>query len=718
MEKLAAAGVLAAALLVAGCSGAGFGTVGPTNTTSGNGNPGGSTPVTAKASNTALFQPLQGILPFPTDLYFAGSTDGTLNIQPANQLSPNQAALNALDGFSTTAVIRASFGGALDPASLANPGSVIVLQVTTDNTTKATVGVVQPLQPGVDYTVGVGPETGVGNSILEIRPTHPLMPSTCIQNGQFLGANCKTGNGYLVFLTTGITVGGQAAKPDTDYANIKAALPSCAAITDTSLNNICKLVGAHLQIARNAIPQLDPANIVLSFSFTTQSINDTLAVVAQQIQAAPAPPPIKVQPTGLTTKDLVPQLPAGSANVYVGTLQLPYFLSRTSPLTEYWHAPAFPLDTTSTFTTRFNPAPKATEVLSVPVLLTVPKGATKPATGWPLVIFQHGITGNRTNMVPLGEAFAQAGFAVIAIDLPLHGITDPKNPLYASAASPFYAHLGMPATGSIERTFDLDVMNNTSQAPGPDGVIDSSGSHFINLASLLTSRDNLREATADLLALAKAVTNLDVDGDGTADIDPNNVHFVGHSLGAITGATFLGLNTSVSTATLAMPGGGIASLLRQSPTFGPAVTAGLQSQSQGLLVPGTTLFEEFFRDAQTVVDSGDPWNYMTAAVGLHRMHLIQVVGSSTSPPDQVIPNFATQRLIDFGMLKRVPAAGVAPDLTNGLRVYVNFTAGSHASILDPTSSLAATAEMQKETVTFAASQGTALPPPDATVVQP
>src|SRR5437879_908968 len=146
MGKLVAAAVLAAALLCDGCSGSGYGSVGPTNTASGNGNPGGGTQIAQKSTSTALFQPLQGILPFPTDLYFAGSTDGTLNIQPANALMPNQAALNALDGFSTTAVIRERFGGALNPASF-TAASIIIVPVITDHLTKATTAVLAAPPP-------------------------------------------------------------------------------------------------------------------------------------------------------------------------------------------------------------------------------------------------------------------------------------------------------------------------------------------------------------------------------------------------------------------------------------------------------------------------------------------------------------------------------------------------------------------------------------------
>jgi len=66
---------------------------------------------------------------------------------------------------------------------------------------------------------------------------------------------------------------------------------------------------------------------------------------------------------------------------------------------------------------------------------------------------------------------------VVAVDLPLHGITNQSDALYATGANPLYAGLGLPASGSIERTFDFSTV---------PGVIDPSGLHFINLASLLT----------------------------------------------------------------------------------------------------------------------------------------------------------------------------------------------------------------------------------------
>src|SRR5215470_15544371 len=116
MDGLRLAASLAAAIFLAACSG-GDGSVGRTTPVRRQNPPAAVIPLPGQPTTAALFRPSQGILPYPTDLYFAGSTDGTLNFQPDNALQPSQAAVNALDGFSTTAVIRARFSGPLNPAS-------------------------------------------------------------------------------------------------------------------------------------------------------------------------------------------------------------------------------------------------------------------------------------------------------------------------------------------------------------------------------------------------------------------------------------------------------------------------------------------------------------------------------------------------------------------------------------------------------------------------
>lgn len=742
MRNLTAAGILAVALLAGGCT-THNDAIGTTDTSALNGNPGGSTPPPQSGAATAYFNPATGQLPYPTDLYFAGSTDGALNIQPPNATWPNQAFLNNLDGYSTTAAIRENFSTALNPATF-TPATVIIVPVTTDNTTKATTGVLgAPLTLGVDFSAALANDAGVGPTILEITPLHPLMPSTCIGGGQFLGANCKTGTGYLVFLTNGIAdASGNPAQPDSDYALIKAALasggPTCPGITDATLNGICQLTGAHLAIAAALAQQipalansLNPANIVLSFSFTTESTTDTLELLS----ATTKPTTIKANPTPITTAQVNPALP-GHANIYVGVLTIPYYLSKTAPLTAWWQAPPFPLDMTSTKVTRYNPLPVPTQNLLIPVLITVPNAASKgggtpPAGGWPVLIFQHGITRNREDMFGVADSFADAGFVVAAIDLPLHGVTSTSDPFYATAANPLYAGLGLPAAGSIERTFDLALINPPA--------IDPSGSHAINLTSPLTERDGLREGAIDLVTFARTLPSLSLGAAGA--ISATGVHYLGHSLGAIEGTVFLGVATAadVSTGTLANPGGILSNILTTSPSFAPTVNAGLAAQG---VLPETTIYNQFFRDHQTIIDAGDPVNYVALATAQHPIHLLQVVGAGTPPagcspaaplgcPDQVVPNPTTQALITAstygpagaaGTLTRIKSPTTAPPVAvlgpaGGFRAFVNFVNGDHGSIIDDVVPLV-TEEMQGEAISFALSGGAEIVINVPPVIQP
>ncbi len=702
-RHLFAAAALIAALALVGCSksssdGTG-GTIGATNTASGNNNPNGGT-TAARSDFRALFVApvtVNGVtaapvLPFPTDLFFSGSTDGTLNL-PANSLQPGVSAVNALDGYSTTATISVRFSSAIDPTTL-TAANVRVVRVNIDNATKATIGVGGLLTLGTDFSATVNPDPTTGGANLLITPLKPLLPSS--------GA---TNVGYLVVLTNGIrSASGAAANADTDFETIKAALPTCTSITNSTLNGICRLTAAQFQIA--GAVGVTTASIIQSFSFSTQNTRDTMNILAAQVAGGPARP-IAARPTGLTTAQALAGL-AGKANVWAGTLQVPYYLSRSAPLTASWTGNPSPLDANSRFLTRFNPVPVLTESLTVPVLYTVPNataasGGVKPGTGWPVVIFQHGISGNRTQMLAIADAMADAGFLVAAIDQPLHGLTDATNPLYALPANPLYGGTAPAGATSYERTFDLDLVNNaTSAPPGGDGR-DPSGTHFINLASLLTSRDNLRQAATDLLTLTRAIPALDLNGDTVADIDANKIYFVGISLGGIVGTTYAGLPSGLRAAVASVPGGGIAQLLNDSPSFGPVIRGGLAAQG----LPSTAM-PQFFRDAQAAVDAGDPLNYVTSAVALRPYMVQQVTG------DTVVPNNATQRLYTAASIVRYGTVG-----TNAAsRGWVNMIAGSHGSLLSPAASLAATVEMQTQAVTFLASDGAIIRITNGAVVQP
>ena len=340
--------------------------------------------------------------------------------------------------------------------------------------------------------------------------------------------------------------------------------------------------------------------------------------------------------------------------------------------------------------------PKATGTQTVPLLMTFPNansGRTKPAAGWPLVIFQHGITRNRTDMFAVAGTLAAQGFAVVAIDLPLHGLTSTANPFYVGN-TPF---------GAIahERTFDLDLSNNSTGAAGPDGAIDPSGSYFINLGSLLTSRDNLRQGEADLLQLSRAAS-------GFPNVDASKISFVGQSLGSIVGTVFLANDPTVNVGVLSVPGGGIARLLDASPSFGPRIHAGLAAAG---LVQGTPSYDAYFAATQTVIESGDPINFAAGTAG-KRILVHEVIGGGDVLPDQVIPNTVAGAPLS-GTEPLIAALGLSPIFEStfanndpaGLRGATRFLQGEHGSLLDPTDFPAATVEMQSEMASFLVTGG-------------
>ncbi|MBX3726519.1 MAG: Ig-like domain-containing protein [Xanthomonadales bacterium] len=666
---------------------------------------------------TARFDPGAGVLPFPSNLLLSGTTDLTLNppVANPNNFADPAVALSALDGFSTVAPWSMSWSVRPNPATLVAGQSVRLFEVTLTGPGGGVTGVVRELAPQ-EFVVALSPTDTTGRT-LAIVPTVPLKQVTS----------------YMAVITNGVTdANGNDATPDQTYFLAKRTTPVCngAQVLDPlipptscpSLEGLRQLVNS--QEAAAASRGIPRDRIVLSFVGTTQSITPVLQAVKSTVQ----PRAHQLAPTGLTTANVGLPLPP-VADLWIGFIELPYYLeapeagnpqTNTRVLTGFWQAnpgayvPPFNglgLNPTSTNLTFANPFPRVKSSQRVPVLVTVPNansGRSKPAAGWPVVIFQHGIRGNRSQALPLAATLAAQGFVTVAIDLPLHGLP-PSSPL-AIGNSPFGAV-------ARERTFDVDLLpNDGSPCPGgapvcPDGQVDASGTHFVNLGSLLTSRDNLRQGEVDLLSLAATIPQFNLDGAAGADTDGSRIAFAGLSLGGIVGTPFLALSDTVSTGFLSVPGGGIARLLEGSQTFGPSIRAGLAAAG---VQPGTPNFDQFLLITQTVIDSGDPinWGFVTAT---NRVLLHQVAG------DTVVPNAVPGAPLS-GTEPMIRVLGLAPITATtqnaaGIRGAVRFNAGDHGSLLNPAASMAVTAEMQGQAASFIASNGTAVLVQNTSVIQ-
>ncbi|MGY1512803.1 VolA/Pla-1 family phospholipase [Aeromonas hydrophila] len=382
---------------------------------------------------------------------------------------------------------------------------------------------------------------------------------------------------------------------------------------------------------------------------------------------------------------------------------------------------------------RFNPLPMLEEVQSVPMRVFA-KDALNTITD--VIIYQHGVTSVKENAyaLALGQIYAgmQAGkkVALVVIDHPLHG------------------ERGFALSGSMATV-------TTSENPTP----------YLNLSYLTVARDNLKQSVADLLGLRLAVGLANAKGAlGVAGI---KVHFLGHSLGAISGTNLLAVANQpignaqadalfkFDTGGLAMPGGGIAPLLLNSPTFGPTIKMGVLTSGSAELKAGFTAYapncktavptcfvNEFLPSlsttqqaaaastlqsysfaAQSVLDSADPINLGSGILSSFPLFATEIVGDGAlSLSDQVIPNSiasaplgGTEPLFKVLALQPLTATGAASH--NAAR----FVAGGHSSLLAPDENFDpsgdVTTEMQSQFASFFMSGGTAVKVTDSSLLK-
>lgn len=681
---------------------------------------GGSTKLVAP-----VFAPGNGELPIPNDVLFSGTTDLTLNIptEDPTDMSNPQNAISALDGWSTHAPFSIEFRGAIDGSTVVPGQTVRVFKVSVDRPeaipgtgipapTGPVTGIEAELQAGVDFVAVPASATSVG-----VVPLRPLTPQ----------------GSYMVVVTNGISdTNGNPVISDAQFSIVKSPDPIDPGSATAGLEPLRQLTQAMLAASTSA--GIDRDNVVLTYQFTVQSVANALVTANNayvQVAADAGLRPASSFSSLFT--DTAPFTGIGAANLYKGEVTLPYLLTAptlenpTAVLNSPWvgadqiPTPQGPIANplAGAPITYANPLAQKTGDETVPLLVSLPKdpGCAKP---YPVMIFQHGITSNRTAMLGIADTMAGACTAVVAMDLPLHGIAA-DNPVHLGLQQASGGAIGIfegYTPGDVrERTFGVDYIDNTTSAPGPDGTPDSSGAHTINLTNLVVSRDNLRQAVLDLLVLEEAIPAMDVDGDTQPDFDANNISFMGHSLGGIAGSKYIGLTDKVKVSVQATTSGSIAQMLDGSASFSPRIRAGLAAAS-GVPVDDpafeSAVLKPFLFAAQTVVDSGDPVNYATLAQALDIPTLALQVQN-----DQVVPN----QVAGAPLAGSIPHAALfgLPTLTESTatdRAFLKYVSGDHASPLSPSADAAVTVSMQTAIANFIASGGTQVVVSDPSLVEP
>jgi hypothetical protein len=221
-----------------------------------------------------------------------------------------------------------------------------------------------------------------------------------------------------------------------------------------------------------------------------------------------------------------------------------------------------------------------------------------------VLVFQHGLGGQRRDMMAIANTAARRGYAVAAIEAVLL------------------------ATRSLDANARGDkkseVARSGSTYTGPDGFIDqaddaigASGSTdlFGGLFRQAAMRDQFRQSVLDhitLLHLLQSSPSLDPLMAG-AKIDGTRVAYMGSSLGGILGSMIAGIEPGHSAYILNVPGAGVFGELAPNSPMISGLLTGAAALFFGLRKAQTPPHHPLSQIMQHLFDGGDPIAYVGSA---------------------------------------------------------------------------------------------------------
>jgi len=494
--------------------------------------------------------------PFPTDIFTVA--DHTHNTgRRVNLPYPNCAVrvsdcedldvINTLDGFGLQTRISIPFDGEIDPATVTNE-TVFVISLSST---------LPSGDPG-------GRIIGINQIVWD-----PATLTLHVEVNDLLDQYRR----YAVIVTRGVRdPSGAAVEASEAFHQFRHDL-NFGQTHDPELKDYRKKLLDGLMAARAVgIPESD---IVTASVFTTQTITSVMERIRDQIKAGTPQPAnfllgsdggeravfnradvtsiawrqqTRQNPPGFTTVPLdlaiLEVVPGAVATIAHGIY--------TSP--DYQVHPGEYIPAVGTLTG----TPEVQSYNNIYFSLFLPAGP-KPAAGWPVAIVGHG-GGSSRHLVPGGLAskLASHGIATIGITAPGFGF-GPQGTLTINFTGG--SSLTIPDGG---RGVDQDgngVIGNTegSVAAPPR-------------AWTIGERDFNQQMVVDLMQLVRVIeVGMDVDGNGTPDLDPGRIYYQGLSAGAMYGTIFLALEPSVYAAVMTFPGG----LTPEHARWAPVRRAGL-----------------------------------------------------------------------------------------------------------------------------------------------
>ncbi|OEY66375.1 hypothetical protein [Marinobacter sp. X15-166B] len=449
-------------------------------------------------------------------------------------------------------------------------------------------------------------------------------------------------------------------------------------------------------------------------------------------------PALEQNPTGVPGAEI-------NIRVYEGEITLPYFQAVAAAgdgsqlKTTSWQPADFSADPELTpapsdrISYRFPFAGKTADTV-VPIVVAAPPATEAPPPGgYPVIIYQHAVTQDRSAILPMATAAgltciatrASASpddcFVTVGIDQPLHGIFEEDGG--AVGLSPISTQAGASAEAT-ERHFGF-AADAELNAVAAAGLTDpESGSLFLNFANYANTRDNMRQSALDLLnvnaslrAIQTAIGECSSCANTVLSLNLGKVYFMTHSLSGmggvavphVTNAAIAAGNSELNTinaSTFFNTGGNFSRLVENSQSVAPRLLPVLDEASDGLLAQGRTELNIYFNVLQAQLDSVDPTAYAPFYKG-QPVLLTEIAGDpedADKPTDNTVPNAADEAgalgplattIAETGFVIRgenMPLAGTDPlaavmgaaaiqaaAADNTLPVITRYTEGAHGN---------------------------------------
>ena len=331
-------------------------------------------------------------------------------------------------------------------------------------------------------------------------------------------------------------------------------------------------------------------------------------------------------------------LDLGILQVVPGSIQTIGYASFESP--QYVTRPDAILPAVDTLAE--TPPVQGSETVYLTVLL--PSG-TRPAGGWPVAIVAAPAGTSRNVGAHLLAAFnAAQGIATIGITSPGSAF-GPESTLTVNLA----------AGGSLTfreggRSYDQDGNNFIGGAEGSAAAPPFTWT--------VGDRDTSRQAAVDLLQLVRVIQlGVDVDGDGSMDLDRNRIYFAGISGGSGYGTIFLALEPDVHTALLRpacmSPEHGRWAPGRRASFLGTQLAARIPSliNPPGLpAIDGVTVIAPRFDENKPLRDRPSVTNTVTGAIAVQEAFELHEWGQQAGQSPILWAQY----------LRKAPLTGVAP----------------------------------------------------------